>query len=39
MRAYHRIIKVVCTIEDIEASSEIHTRHLSEAIGYCRQQF
>ncbi|MCG8095573.1 MAG: ATP-binding protein, partial [Candidatus Thiodiazotropha endolucinida] len=36
MRAYHRIIKVARTIADLEASSEIHTQHLSEAIGYRR---
>ncbi|MBW9263153.1 MAG: YifB family Mg chelatase-like AAA ATPase [Candidatus Thiodiazotropha sp. (ex. Lucinisca nassula)] len=36
MRAYHRIIKVARTIADLEHSSEIHTLHLSEAIGYRR---
>ncbi|MCG7966154.1 MAG: YifB family Mg chelatase-like AAA ATPase [Candidatus Thiodiazotropha taylori] len=36
MRAYHRIIKVARTIADLEASSAIHTQHLSEAIGYRR---
>ncbi|MCG7982994.1 MAG: YifB family Mg chelatase-like AAA ATPase [Candidatus Thiodiazotropha lotti] len=36
MRAYHRIIKVARTIADIEASTEILTQHLSEAIGYRR---
>ncbi|MCG7925269.1 MAG: YifB family Mg chelatase-like AAA ATPase [Candidatus Thiodiazotropha taylori] len=36
MRAYHRIIKVARTIADLEANSEIHTQHLSEAIGYRR---
>jgi magnesium chelatase family protein len=36
MRAYHRIIKVARTIADIEASPQIHTQHLSEAIGYRR---
>ncbi|ODB84375.1 ATP-dependent protease [Candidatus Thiodiazotropha endoloripes] len=36
MRAYHRIIKVARTIADLEASPEILTQHLSEAIGYRR---
>ncbi|MEJ2613144.1 MAG: YifB family Mg chelatase-like AAA ATPase [Candidatus Thiodiazotropha sp.] len=34
MRAYHRIIKVARTIADLEASSDIKTSHLSEAISY-----
>ncbi len=35
-RAYHRILKVARTIADLAGSAEIHTEHLSEAIGYRR---
>ncbi len=33
-RAWHRILKVARTLADLEEENEIHTRHLSEAIGY-----
>ncbi|MES9895784.1 MAG: ATP-binding protein [Candidatus Thiodiazotropha endolucinida] len=36
MRAYHRILKVARTIADLEASPEVETPHVSEAIGYRR---
>ncbi|MEW8646453.1 MAG: hypothetical protein AB2563_10150 [Candidatus Thiodiazotropha endolucinida] len=36
MRAYHRILKVARTIADLEASPEVETSHISEAIGYRR---
>lgn len=36
MRAYHRIIKVARTIADIEGTSDIDARHISEAISYRR---
>lgn len=36
MRAYHRIIKVSRTIADLEGSSGITAKHISEAIGYRR---
>ncbi|ODJ89223.1 competence protein ComM [Candidatus Thiodiazotropha endolucinida] len=36
MRAYHRILKVARTIADLEASPEVETPHISEAIGYRR---
>lgn len=35
-RAYHRILKVARTIADLSGSRDIHTEHLSEAIGYRR---
>lgn len=35
-RAYHRILKLARTIADIDGEKKIHTRHLSEAIGYRR---
>lgn len=35
-RAYHRILKVARTIADLAGSRDIHTEHLSEAIGYRR---
>lgn len=36
MRAYHRILKVARTIADLEASDDISTPHLSEAISLRR---
>ncbi|MEW8313889.1 MAG: hypothetical protein AB2669_11340 [Candidatus Thiodiazotropha endolucinida] len=36
MRAYYRILKVARTIADLEASPEVETPHISEAIGYRR---
>ncbi len=33
-RAYHRIIKLARTIADLDTSSAIRTKHLSEAISY-----
>lgn len=33
-RAHDRILKMARTIADLDGSSEIHTTHLSEAIGY-----
>ncbi|HSE40671.1 MAG TPA: YifB family Mg chelatase-like AAA ATPase [Acidobacteriota bacterium] len=33
-RAYHRILKVSRTIADLDASAEIKTQHLSEAVQY-----
>ncbi|MEW7994012.1 MAG: ATP-binding protein [gamma proteobacterium symbiont of Clathrolucina costata] len=36
MRAYHRILKVACTIADLEACLKVETAHISEAIGYRR---
>jgi magnesium chelatase family protein len=35
-RAYHRILKVARTIADLDHSQQIHTSHLTEAIGYRR---
>jgi magnesium chelatase family protein len=35
-RAYHRILRVARTIADLDASDEIRTPHLSEALGYRR---
>jgi magnesium chelatase family protein len=36
-RAYHRILRLARTIADLVQSDTIHTAHLSEAIGYRRQ--
>jgi magnesium chelatase family protein len=36
MRAYHRILKVARTIADLEAEPQLHTHHISEAIGLRR---
>ncbi len=36
MRAYHRIMKVARTIADLEGSTQMDPRHISEAIGYRR---
>jgi magnesium chelatase family protein len=33
-RAYHRILKVICTIADLDGADTIRTPHLSEAISY-----
>ncbi len=33
-RAYHRILKLARTIADMDASGDIHTQHLTEAINY-----
>ncbi len=35
-RAYHRILKVACTIADLEGSEAVNKSHLIEAIGYRR---
>ena len=34
VRAYHRILKVSRTIADLEGETQIHQRHLAEALGY-----
>ena len=33
-RGYHKILKVARTIADLDGEERIHTRHLSEAVGY-----
>jgi len=33
-RAYHRILRVARTIDDLESSDDLNIDHLSEAIGY-----
>lgn len=33
-RAYDRILKVACTIADLDGSAEIRPPHISEAVGY-----
>jgi len=33
-RAYHRVIKIACTIADLEGSEEINSDHILEAIQY-----
>ena len=33
-RAYHRVIKIACTIADLENSEEIKANHILEAIQY-----
>ncbi|VAX07701.1 AAA+ ATPase superfamily protein YifB/ComM, associated with DNA recombination [hydrothermal vent metagenome] len=35
-RAYHRILKVACTIADLDGQDIIRSTHVSEAIGYRR---
>ncbi len=36
MRAYHRVLKVAQTLADLDESTGLETRHISEAIGYRR---
>lgn len=33
-RAYHRILKLGCTIADLAGSEDIHPTHLAEALQY-----
>ncbi|KXS30673.1 MAG: Mg chelatase, subunit ChlI [Candidatus Gallionella acididurans] len=33
-RAYHRLLKVACTIADPEADHDIATKHIAEAVQY-----
>ena len=33
-RAYSRILKVSCTIADLEGSAQVRSQHIAEAIGY-----
>ena len=33
-RAYNRILKVACTIADLDGSERVEVQHISEAIGY-----
>ena len=33
-RAYHRILKLACTIGDLAGSEEIQSAHLAEALQY-----
>jgi magnesium chelatase family protein len=37
-RAFHRILKLVRTVGDLEGMAEIKTHHLAEAIRYRRQR-
>ncbi len=38
-RAYHRIIKIACTIADLAGAERIDSSHVAEAVQYRRQQF
>ena len=33
-RAYHRILKLACTVADLSGSDEIQSPHLAEALQY-----
>jgi magnesium chelatase family protein len=33
-RAYHRVLKLACTVADLAGSNQIKTAHLAEALQY-----